>query len=390
MLSIATVSSSATSVSITATSRQAKLGIYMYSYFENANAPSSSSPVRVDTATSIPGSTGSYTIVQGASAYLWTPQFSSATSIPSGKMTLDLWGGSTPALDGSASSRFNAASGSVSLNTTYANDVVYVVVAIKSTTRTPTISGGGLTWNSRGSAVESGTGAVGGVYAFWAASSTALNAATITANLGSGANVVFVLTAFGISGADTLNPIDSSMSRIGNGTGNNALATVTLNPSGINDFIIGAAFVNNNPTISTGSGFTSIANTASGSSMHGVTEYKNWVASGSQTASFSFSTSQHWAMIADAIVPASSTTISVSAYTTNSAGTIQTTLFSGQSTYALPVSGGQVATVFTVTAGSIPASGFVQVKITAPANGPIQVKWGNGQPTNFQIAFTYS
>ena len=103
LFSIMVILPSASPVNVTSSSSQAKLGIYMVPYFENANAPLISSPVTVDLQMSKPSSSGSFIIPRGISGYLWTSQFSSATSIPTGKMTLDLWAGATPSLDGQAS-----------------------------------------------------------------------------------------------------------------------------------------------------------------------------------------------------------------------------------------------------------------------------------------------
>lgn len=98
-----------------------------------------------------------------------------------------------------------------------------------------------------------------------------------------------------------------------------------------------------------------------------------------------------WALIGDAVVPATSgSTISISAYTTTSAGANSNTLFSGLNTNTLPSSSGQVSTIFSVTSSSIPALGYIKIVLTAPASSEISLQWGNGKPTNFQIAYTYS
>jgi hypothetical protein len=97
-----------------------------------------------------------------------------------------------------------------------------------------------------------------------------------------------------------------------------------------------------------------------------------------------------WAIIGDALVPSTSgSTISVSAYTTTSSGVNSNTLFSGLNTNTLSFSGGQVATVFPVTSGVIPAQGYVKIVFTAPSNSGMAIQWGTGKPTNVQIALTY-
>lgn len=386
VLSVATVSSSATSVTIVVTSKQAKLGIYMYNYFENANAPSSSSPIVIDTQISIPASSGSYVIPRGTSAYFWTPQFSSATTIPSGRMILDLWGGPTPSLDGQASAGYSATSGSVSLTTTKTNDLIYVAVSTLSIP-TVTISGGGLTWNSRGSQAN---GVTGKVSTFYAVASSALSSASITATLGSSQR--FVIIAFGISGTNTANPFDPNLSTVKTSTGTASTASVSLTTTSNNDFLIGALYVSNNPTVTLGSGFSTIASTTSSTLITGAAEHKDGISAGAQTVSYSLSSSTWtWAIIGDAIVPATSgSPVSVSAYTTTSAGVNSKTLFSGQNSNTLPSSSGQVSTVFSVASSSIPASGYIKIVLTAPSSAAISLQWGNGKPTNFQIAYTYS
>ena len=377
------ISSYAAPVSVTTSTSQELLGIYMRSYFESANAATTGTPT-VNTATAIPATSGYYLISKGTTAYLWTPQFSSSTLIAAGRMNLGLWVSSTPSIDGSASAAFNAGSGSVSLTTTQTNDVIYVAVAIKSTA-TATISGGGLTWYSRGSRA---VGTTGQIYTFYAIASSTLSAASITATLST--NRRFVLTAFAISGANTVSPFDSSLTTPASASGTSTTPSVTFTTSQTNDFIISTAFVNNNPTITLGTDYTLIANTAQSTQMRGVTEYKTGSDSGSQTSGYSLSNSNAWAIIGDAVVPASqavSAVVSVSS--TNSAGTTASTLVSSTNSGTITSSNNQVASVFDVASGTIPASGYIKVAITAPAASNFKVRWGAGVPTNFQIAFTY-
>ncbi len=392
ILSTAAISSSATPASITRTTQQAKLGIYMSGYFENANAPFSSTPVIVDTSNSMPSESGSYTIAAGSSAYLWTPQFSNPVAIPSGKLTLDLWTSDlTPAIDGSNSNSFNAAAGSVTITTTKPNDIIYAIIAIKSTSIVPSISAAGLTWNFRGSVIDSGGGATGEAFAFYAVSANPLASARINATLSSSAS--FGLTVFGISGANTTNPFDPGVVGLATNSDKGTLsgtASVAVGPTQANDLIVGAAYVNNNPTISYGAGYTGINNTAQGGTMHIVSEYVNNALSGSKSVNFTFSANQHWAILADAIVPSSAMKLTISSYTANSAGAAQNTLFTGQSTISLPTRGGQSSTVFAVNGGSVPALGYIEVVMSAPSTSAITIQWGASKPTNFQVAFTYS
>jgi len=93
---------------------------------------------------------------------------------------------------------------------------------------------------------------------------------------------------------------------------------------------------------------------------------------------------------AQTILPGSDTVLSVSAYTTDSAGAVCSMLFVGQAMDAVPQASGQVSTVFSVAAGEVPAAGYVEVVLTAPEESTVKIYWGSGQPSNFQIYFMYS
>jgi len=97
-----------------------------------------------------------------------------------------------------------------------------------------------------------------------------------------------------------------------------------------------------------------------------------------------------WAQPTAAGGPESDATLLVSAYTTDSQGTIQNTLFENQTTEPFYEEGGQLASVFEVTNGFVPASGYIEVVLTAPESSAIKVFWGTGQPSNFQVIFTYA
>ncbi len=387
IFSIGMISLSAAPVNITSSSSQAKLGIFMLSYFENANAPSSGTSVTVNTQTSIPTSSGSYLIPRGTSVYIWTTQFASSITVPSGKMILDLWAGSTtpaPSLDGQASASTNGASGSVSLTTTQTSDLIYVVVSTSSTPSV-SISGAGLSWNLRGSIVNGRTGAV---WTFYSISPSTLSSATITATLDS--KQKFVILAFAVSGVNTSAPFDPNLGTVAMSTGSYSQPSVSFTTNFANDFLIGALYLNNNPTVTPSLGFSTIAVSNFANQVTGVAESENSESAGVQIAAFSLSSSNSWAIIGDALVPSTvGSTLSVSAYTTASSGANSNTLFSSFNTNTLSPNGGQVATVFPVTSGVIPAQGYVKIILTAPSTSDIVIQWGAGKPTNVQIALTY-
>jgi hypothetical protein len=369
-------------------------GIRTQVYFESANASTASSPITVNTATAIPSTTSSYMIPPGTSVYLWTPQFSTADSLPASKMTLGIWATLSPELDGQASTRLltKANSITVSLTTTRSNDLIYVAVAIGNNSATvSSISGRGLTWQLRGTA---GSTAAGIVYTYYAIASSPLTAAPITVQISS--NEYIVLTAFGVSGIDTTNPFDSGLSQVPAAiVGAGATASASFNAKTKNDFIIGAIIVDGTIVNSiTGAGFTTISKLSSGIKT-GATEYQNGGNSGIRTVTFSLlGTGSAWALIGDALVPASaassSEAIKVSVFTTTSAGVIQDTLVNNQDANPTVQLGNQLATTFSTAPGTVPESGYIQVVLTAPSSSAIIVHWGKGQPTNIQICTAYS
>ena len=89
---IATVSF-ASPASVTTVNSQTKYGTLTYIYFETASGPSSSTP-STNTAFTPSGSSGSYSIARSSAAYLWSPQFGTATTISAGNWVLGLWAAS--------------------------------------------------------------------------------------------------------------------------------------------------------------------------------------------------------------------------------------------------------------------------------------------------------
>lgn len=373
---------SASNVSITNSQTQAKLGIYMQSYYENANAQLSSSPISVNTQTTTPANSGQFYLKPGTSAYLWTTQYQSSKTLPAGKMTIDLWAGSTPIIDGQVSIGSSGKTGTVSLTTTQANDLIYVVVATQSTP-TVNVSGSGLTWQTRASIANGG---IGKLWTFYAIAPTPLSSSAITATLS--ASQKFVIIAFGVSGVNTAQPFD--VDNPATASGNDKAPTVTLTKSSTNDLVIGSVYVNNIATVTAGTEFSTIAAVSSTTSTLGACESLNSPSPGLQTVGYSLNAKKTWAIIGDAIVPASyGGTLSASAYTITSAGAIQSVLFSGLNTSPITSTNQQVATVFPVNAGIIPTSGYVEIVLTAPTSNGVYIQWGNQKPTNIQLALTY-
>ncbi|MEM0287430.1 MAG: hypothetical protein QXG05_04555 [Nitrososphaerota archaeon] len=66
-------------------------------FYENANMPTSQTPLIVDTTFAVPSSSGSFAINRGSTGYLWSPQYTVATTLYAGDWILDLWAGAKKA-----------------------------------------------------------------------------------------------------------------------------------------------------------------------------------------------------------------------------------------------------------------------------------------------------
>ena len=264
----------------------------------------SSVGLSVSTGTINPTSTGT----SGWSNGVWTGSVTLSTAGSGITVTANDGGGHTgtsnafnvnpapvpPALD--VSNTASIASGSsytVSLTTTKSNDILYVVVSTGSS-RTATISGGGLTWTQRGANV-----AISGsrtLQAFWVTKAS-IGAITITINL-SGSSTSSVV-AFAVSGANTASPFD--VATPSTSTGNSLTASATISTTNA-DFIIGAVGVRNNPiSLTAGAGFTPIRSVITVDPETGA-EYKTvTTAQTNLNVSYTLGSANNWAIIVDAI-----------------------------------------------------------------------------------------
>ncbi|MGA2682432.1 MAG: hypothetical protein ABSF44_11620 [Candidatus Bathyarchaeia archaeon] len=73
---------------------QTQYGTLTYMYYETSAGPGSSTP-STNTAPTPSGSSGSYSLARASTAYLWSPQFGSATTINAGNWVLGVWATST-------------------------------------------------------------------------------------------------------------------------------------------------------------------------------------------------------------------------------------------------------------------------------------------------------
>jgi hypothetical protein len=89
---------SATTVTVTKANEASYGGYLVKGYYEDQNPPVTGCTLpclTVDTQTAQPSGSGSFTLPNGASSYLWSPQITSATTISAGTWGLDFWASAT-------------------------------------------------------------------------------------------------------------------------------------------------------------------------------------------------------------------------------------------------------------------------------------------------------
>ncbi len=134
-----------------------------------------------------------------------------------------------------------------------------------------------------------------------------------------------------------------------------------------------------------GGAASTLVNTVSGTGDSNAAEYKT-MSSAQSSISCAFGTStSYYGILCDAIMSARQA-ITVSYYTTNSAGAIQSTMASSS---AQTITALYQPLTITSSAGTVPASGYIEVTITGPTTTALTVHWGSGKPTLFEVAFTY-
>jgi hypothetical protein len=344
----------------------------------------------------------SFKLAAGASMYLWSSQFASATSIPAGALSFQLFADApAPALDGSSTGTWSSGStfSAGALTTVKANDVVILSVDTYSSGSSVTVSSVSDSLNKiswQGSARSSFVACSGTQEAthveWYGIASTAISADTITVTLSSAPTAASGV-AFGVSGADTTTPFDPASglpeTAVSSCSATGAAPTVSsVSTIADTDFVFAlfGGYTSVTETVgSIGAGTGTLVNTVTGSGDSNAVEYE--AMSTSQSAdSCAFGTSTtYWGMLCDALMPARQA-VTVSYYTTNSAGTVQSTMASGASATLTALY--QSASISS-SAGTVPASGYVEVVITGPSGVALTVFWGAPKPTQFQVSYTY-
>ena len=99
-----------------------------------------------------------------------------------------------------------------------------------------------------------------------------------------------------------------------------------------------------------------------------------------------------WVVDLWALASGRSGQLTVSIYVTNSAGTVQSTVLASASTPTVATSKTQVAVTASGPSVTVPASGYVEVTLTAPSGGSapssFTLYWGKAQGTDFQVPIT--
>jgi RHS repeat-associated protein len=229
------------------------------------------------------------------------------SSLKIGYLADDFNNANSLALDGSTEIKITSGtSGSGTLVTTYANDVLIVDVGVKAGVNSVSsiTSSPSLTWMKRGSVATSTNAEAEEWYAEWSSSGSI----SITVNLASAAATYAV--PFGVSGANFASPFDShsGLPATAYSTSSSGSPSVSLSTTNANDLILG--FLANpgaNVVDNSGAGFTLIrtGHTSTGI-INGNAEYK--AVSSAQTGlavTWTSSPSEVFAAIADAIVAAS-------------------------------------------------------------------------------------
>jgi hypothetical protein len=179
----------------------------------------------------------------------------------------------------------------LTLRTTYPNDVLYISVTENDAREVTGITSTGLTWSLRATATRTS----GVKVETWYAVKTDSGSTAITISFDDMTNGAAV--AFGVSGANTASPFDGTP---GTNNDHSSTATASITTTNANDFIIGAVGISSEPTVTQGTGYTLILTRAN--LRETSTEYRIVGSTGSYSPSFTLpSSSNDWAMITDAI-----------------------------------------------------------------------------------------
>lgn len=368
----------------------------------------------------------------------------SPTTFPASKNTGPSFTNSWAGI-GCAFPQSTSPSASVFLTTTGTSDVIYVMVSILnsgSQSVSSVTDSASLTYAQR-SGVSFGTNVR---IETWYATTTAAQGPDVIKVTISGATQ-FTVIALGVSGVDTSSPFDPAVATPASATGTGTAPSASITTSFPNDFIVGAVASGGIPTLTAGTGFTSVASASSPlATLEGGAERES-VTSAQSAASvgFTLGTVQNWAMVADAVIAGrpsttantattssgtgsftlaagasaflwsppytaggtlyvgswlldmwgskatSSGTLTMSAYIVTSTNALAAAVLSSQATGSIPTAETEVKTSFSGPQVTIPVNGQIMFVLTNPLGATTAtVFWGTGQTTNFQTPSSYN
>lgn len=392
-------------VAVTSNNYSDRAGVYLRPYYEDANATMTgcSAPcLSADTESSGDTQTaGSFTLPAAASMYLWSPQFSSQTSIPAGSFSFQLFADPPPpTLDGSASGSWSSGTSLAlgPLSTVSAGDVIIlsIVTSGLTTVNVSSISDSlaEITWQASPRAVTSFCTGVqnSSLIEWYGIAYSAISSDVVTVQLSS-APISASGIAFGVAGADTVTPFDPNTVLPTYGYSCGATASFPsigdVSTDSDNDFIFSlfGGYTSISEEAGTIGNVTSaLITTIAGVGDSGAAEYlsENTTQSTSVSCEYGVPTT-YYGILCDALMPARQS-ITVSYETTDSTGTVQSTMASNT-----PATITDLHSSVSIPSGSgiIPASGYVVLIITDPSTVPLRVFWGSSHPTNFQVTFSY-
>lgn len=348
-------------------------------------------------------SSGSFTLPAGSSMYLWSPQFGSAsTSIAAGALSFQLFADlPAPALDGEASGTWSSGTSFTitPFTTANPNDVVVLSIVTYNSGSSVTASSisdslAKITWEgSARSSFISCPGTQESTRVEWyGIATTTVSSDTITVTLSTAPTSASGI-AFGVSGADTTTPFDpaSTLPRTAASTCTGTAALPTASGASTiadTDFVFslfgGYTSVTETSAAIAGTTSSLVASVAGAGDSNAV-EYRSLTSSQSSFSCAFGTSTTYWGVLCDAIMPARRS-IAASYATTNSAGTVQSTMIAGSSATITAL---YQPITLSSSSGTVPASGYVRVVITAPAGAALTVYWGYPKPTQFQVGYTY-
>ncbi|MHB8584878.1 MAG: hypothetical protein ACYDDF_03460 [Thermoplasmatota archaeon] len=347
---------------------------------------------------------GSFSLSAGAKMDLWSPAIASGLSLPTGSFGMQLFADlPAPAVDGTPGTGTVAVGGAssftiTSLTTSHTNDVIVLSLVTYSTSSTISVSSisdtAGVTWqNAARSSFTSCSGLELVNHVEWYGTiASAIASDTITVTLGGTATAGSGI-AFGVSGANTAAPFDPNAALPASGVSACSATAAAPTVSGVSttadtDLLMSffGGYTTATETAGTLDGVSgTVDTTVSGVGDSNAVETAQATASGSSFSCTFGLASTYWGALCDAIVPAKQT-VTVTYATTNSAGTVQSTMVNAQSATITAVFDRYA---FASSAGTVPANGYILATVTAPAGQALTVHWGYGQPSNFQITPTF-